>query len=233
MLGFFGTTAGKIDDFEARFTNVRGAHFLIAGNGREAWPVTATEAEAYKALYRRRMVIARWIRRIAVAAPILLFMLFWSIPVGPKPVAAVIGYAFGGLFLFAINVGLPQHPITSWVTKRGIERRLRDRLRTGMQAAVTPAYTPLGRFARRLLVIGLIMELVLFAIFVCFGPTIVAERLGTITDRPPEWILPVFIVLPKLTHGMLLIAGLLLILDRWSRRQAAREKPDAPVTMPR
>jgi hypothetical protein len=49
------TTAGKIDAFEARFTIVGGAHFLIAPNGKEAWPISAAEADAFKALYRRRM----------------------------------------------------------------------------------------------------------------------------------------------------------------------------------
>jgi len=220
MLGI-GTTAGKIDDFEARFTNVRGAHFLIAGNGREAWPITAAEAGAIKSLYRRRMVVARWIRRIGLVSPILCLVIGWNLPADAKALRAIVGMAATILILFAMTVAVQQHIFTSWVTKWGIERRLRHRLTTRMQAAVTPAITPLGRFARRLLVACLIMELGLLALFMAFGPTIFAEWLGTQAQWPAIWLALLLGALGKLTHAALLFAALLLVIDRRSRRQAA------------
>lgn len=225
MLGI-GTTAGKIDDFEARFTNVNGAHFLIAGNSSEAWPITAAEAEALKSLYRRRMVVARWIRRIGLVSPILCLVIGWNLPAEAKTLRAIVGMAATILILFAMTVAIQQHPLTSWVTKWGIERRLRHRITTRMQAAVTPAITPLGRFARRLLLVSLIMELGLAALFMTFGPTIFAEWLGTQAEWPATWLVLLLGTLQKLTHAGLLFAFVLLVIDRRSRRQAAA--PAAP-----
>jgi hypothetical protein len=225
MLGF-GTTAGKIDDFEARFTVVNGAHFLIAGNGREAWPITAGEAEAFKSRYWRRMGWARWIRRITVGTPILL-ILFGNAAWLPQPVRAVIGTVAALLILCALAFGIQQHSIVSFLTKAEIERDLRHRIATGMPAALIPNMTPLGRFARRLLFIAVAMEIGLGLLHLLLGPTIFAEFLGFNDGNGGYanlvWLIWLTPTLSSLIHAGLLAAVLLLVLDRWSRRQAAKQ----------
>jgi hypothetical protein len=143
-----GTTAGKIDEFGTRFTIVKGAHFLIAGNGKEAWPISAAEAEEFKALHRRRMIVARWIRRLAILTPILMLILGWNF----LPKAAWVREAFGTatalLLVFGIPLGFLQHNLTSDLTGFGIERRLKGRITTGLREAITPQLTTAGWWTR-------------------------------------------------------------------------------------
>lgn len=222
MLGF-GTTAGKIDDFEARFTNVNGAHFLIARDGKQAWPITAMEAEAFKARYRHRMIRARWIRRITVATPVLL-ILFGNAAWIPPPVRAVFGAAAVTLILCALCFGIQQHVIVSFVTKAGIEHELRNRVATGMRAAVTPNLTPLGRFGRRLLFTCIALEISLGLLHLLLGPTIFAGWLGATTwlgRENVEWFFLLTLPLSLIARGLMLVAALLLIVDRSARRRAA------------
>jgi hypothetical protein len=231
MLGF-GTTAGKIDDFETRFTVVNGAHFLIAGNGAEAWPISAAEATEFKALYRGRMIRARWLRRLTVLGPILLILLgnmSWG---WPKPVLAAMGTAAALLILAALTFGIQYHPLISYVTKVEIERRLKRRIATNMPAALTPSMTPLGRFARRLLFVCVALEIGLGLLHLLVGPTIFAEFLS-LNDGSGyahlAWLIWLTPGLSSLIHAGLLVAILLLVLDRWSRRQAAKQaNPSGP-----
>lgn len=223
MLGH-GTTAGKIDDFETRFTVVNGAHFLIAGNGREAWPITAAEAREFRALYRRRMIWARWLRRITVGGPILLILLANLFP-WPKPLLAAMGFVATILILAALAFAIQLHPLASYLTKLEIERGLKRRIATSMPAAIRPAMTPLGRVARRLLFLFVALEIGLGLLHLLLGPTIFAEFLG-LNDggdqRHLAWLIRVTPGLSSLIHAGLLIAILLLALDRRSRRLAAK-----------
>jgi hypothetical protein len=231
MLGF-GTTAGKIDDFEARFTMVNGAHFLIARDGKQAWPITATEAETFKARYRGRMMWARWIRRITIGVPILL-ILFGNATWLPQPVRAAFGVIATVLILCALTFGIQQHIVVSFVTKLEIERALRHRIATGMRAAITPSLTPLGRLGRRLLFAGIAMEVGLGLLHLLLGPTIFAEWLGItawLGETNVHRFLLQTLAIGWIARALLLLAILMLIVDRWIRRKTPETRAAAIET---
>ena len=155
-----GTTGAAIDAFESRFTSAAGAHFLIAANGREASPISAAESLAFRARFRRAMGRARWIRRGALIAFIPLTVAIGTfMPDGPRWLRETFQtmqlLALFGLPLFA----LAQHPITAGIVKRAIERPLKRRISTQFPAAVTPATTRLGAFARKLLITAFAIEI--------------------------------------------------------------------------
>lgn len=154
-----GTTAAAIDAFERRFTHAAGAHFMIAANGKEAYPISEAESLSFRAIYRRRMERARRLRRGALLAVVPLLWLLAQLAHDPP---GRMGPAWQAAYLL-VMMGLPlfgliQHPITSDLTKTGIERRLKRRITTRHPPAVTPPATPLGRFAKRLLIAALAIE---------------------------------------------------------------------------
>ncbi|MEA3043232.1 MAG: hypothetical protein QOJ53_1249 [Sphingomonadales bacterium] len=165
-----GTTGAAIDAFESRFTSAHGAHFLIAANGKEAYPISEAESLAFRALYRRRMERARWIRRGALLGLIPLLIVLGRIAeASPDSLRQAFRDASGLLILGLPLFGLIQHPITSDLTKVGIERRLKRRMTTRYAPAVTPVATPLGRFAKKLLITAFAIEAAIY-LFHFFGP---------------------------------------------------------------
>jgi hypothetical protein len=220
------STARKIDEFESRFTTVNAAHFLIAANGKEAYPISAAEASEFKALYRRRMMWARWLRRIVVIGP---FALLFLTPSALGPYLFAWGVA---PYLLFLPLGLIQHPIVSDLTKVSIERRLKRRITTRLPAAVTPARTPLGRFARRLLLTCIALEIGMVALHAMMGMDALAEHMRIMyrQGNGHEGLLAQ--VTGNLVWGVLLAAMFsmaLMMVDRWSRRLAAvrAEKAEA------
>jgi hypothetical protein len=218
------TTAGKIDAFEARFTIVGGAHFLIAPNGREAWPISAAEADAFKALYRRRMQGARWRRRLVFVVPFgLLFLSMAGLPVTDTLVGTVLF-----LYLIGIPIAFAQHEITSDLTKREIARRLTQRMTTRLPAAITPALTPLGRFGRRLLLTGAALEIGLPALHLCFGRDSLAAHMRVMhgmTNGREGLLAEITGALAWVGELALVLAIALIMIDRTARRRAARARP--------
>lgn len=220
------STAGKIDEYESRFTIVNGAHFLIAGNGREAWPISAAEAAEFKALYRRRMERARWIRRSVFLVP-LLFILLDILSLPPPDALAIVLLP---LYLIAVPVSLAQHPITSDLTRAGIERRLKRRITTRLPAAITPPLTPLGRFGKRLLIACVAIELGTIALHLALGRDAYAQHMRILyrVGNGQEGLLAQ--ITGNLAWGAqfaAMLAILLLIVDRRSRRLAAERAKQA------
>jgi hypothetical protein len=158
-----GTTGAAIDAFESRFTSAGGAHFMIAANGRYAYPISEAESLSFRARYRRVMGRARWIRRAALIAFIPLTIAIATFtPAGPRWLRE----AFQTLELLAL-FGLPlfalaQHPIIGDLTKLAIERPLKRRITTRFAAAVTPPTTRLGAFAKKLLITAFAIEIMLY-----------------------------------------------------------------------
>jgi hypothetical protein len=158
-----GTTAAAIDAFESRLTITNGGHFLVAEKGGQAWPISADESDEFRALYRRRMVRARWIRRLAIFGFIpLLYFGSWIAGLAPdswQPAFRNIG----PFILLVPFAGLIQHMATSDLTNRSIERRMKRRM-TLDPASVTPAPTPLGRLANRLFSFVMLGEIAMIAL---------------------------------------------------------------------
>ena len=155
-----GTTGAAIDAFESRFTSAGGAHFMIAANGRYAYPISEAESLAFRARYRRVMGRARRIRRAALIAFIPLTIAIATFtPAGSRWLRE----AFQTLELFALFglplFGLAQHPIIGDLTKLAIERPLKRRITTRFAAAVTPPTTRLGAFAKKLLITAFAIEI--------------------------------------------------------------------------
>jgi len=136
---------------------------MIAANRKEAYPISEAESLAFRALYRRRMGRARWIRRGALIGLIPLLMILGRIAeVTPDSMRQAFRDATGLLILCLPLFGLIQHPITSDFTKVGIERRLKRRMTTRHAPAITPVATPLGRFAKKVLITGFAIEAALY-----------------------------------------------------------------------
>jgi hypothetical protein len=230
-----GTTAGKIDDYETRFTMVNGAHFLIAGTGDEAWPISAAEAEEYKAHYRRQMVRARWLRRGLILTPILIIVLNAFFPL-PRTafVRSTVGVGTALLLVFGIPLGFLLHNIVSDLARTGIERRLKHRITTRLPEAVTPKLTAAGRAGRRLLFACLALEIGMAALHLILGRDAFAQhmrimyRMGNGQEE----------ALARLTGNLawvllfaMMLAILLMIVDRRGRRRmAAAEKAAKAAT---
>jgi hypothetical protein len=218
------TTAGKIDAFETRFTIVNGAHFLIALNGKEAWPISAAEADAFKALYRRRMQGARWRRRWVFIVPFgLLFLSMAGLPV-PDTLAGIVLF----LYLIGIPIAFAQHEITSDLTKRAITRPLKQRMTTRFPAAITPVLTPLGRFGRRLLLTAVVLEIGLPALHLCFGRESLAAQMRVMhgmTNGREGLLAEITGTLAWVGELALVLAVALIMIDRAARRRAARASP--------
>jgi hypothetical protein len=221
-----GTTAGKIDEFETRFTVVNGAQFMIAANGKEAWPISAAEAEEFKSLYRRRMERARWLRRGLLIGPALLIVCAMLSVALPDSLAAILL----PLYILAIPIALAQHPITSDLTRWGIERRLKQRITTRLPAAITPPLTPIGHFGRRLLFACVALEIGMIVLHLLLGEHALAEHMrvlyGQMNGREG--------MLARVTGNLAwtvqfaaMLAILLLIVDRRARRRAAARAKQA------
>jgi hypothetical protein len=226
-----GTTGAAIDAFESRFTNAAGGHFMIAANGKEAYPISEAESLAFRALYRRRMQRARWIRRGSFLAVIPLLMLLAALSDDvPAWALTALRSASALIFLGLPVLGLIQHPIVSDLTKTAIERGLKRRITTRFPLAVTPVATPLGRFAKRLLIAAFAIEaaILLFHAIggrdelaahmrVLYGLTSGNEGLAARVTGNLSWVVQ-----------LALLAGfLLLMLDRRHKRAAARAKAEA------
>lgn len=228
------TTAGKIDNFESRFTVVNGAHFLIAPNGKEAWPISAVEAGEYKALYRRRMEWARWLRRGLILSPILILVFNACVPF-PRTefVRATVGTGTALLLVFGIPLSFLLHTIISDLARVGIERRLKRRMTTRMPEAIRPALTPLGRFGRRLLFTCIALELGMAVLHRVLGMDSLAAHMRVMTGLTDgrEGLLAQ--VTGNLTWGVhfgMILAFLLLVIDRRAKRLAAeRAKEEEAV----
>ena len=222
------TTGAAIDAFESRFTNAAGAHFMIAANGKEAYPIGEAEGLAFRALYRRRMGRARWIRRASLIAVIPLLMLLNTLMPAPSDwLRSALQQASGLLLLGLPLIGLAQHPITSDLTKVGIERKLKHRMTTRFAPAITPVATPLGRFAKRMLIAAVAIEvaILLFHAFgsrddlaahmrVLYGLESGNEGLAARLTGNLSWVVQLAIV----------TGVLLMMLDRRRRRIAERAK---------
>jgi len=233
-----GTTAAAIDAFESRFTSVGGAHFLIAANGREAYPLGEAESLALRERYRRRMGWARWIRRAALFGFIpLTIMIATLTPHDPRWLREAFQtaelLALFGLPLF----GLAQHPIVSDLTKLAIERPLKRRITTRYAPAVTPAVTRLGAFAKKLLITAFAMEVAIM-LYHSFGPREeLAAYLRMLYGLPSGnegWAARFAGSLSRILQYVLVTGALLLMLDRRNRRIEAKRAaaPDAGPSAP-
>lgn len=218
------TTAGLIDEYESRFTTANKAHFLIARAGAEAWPISERESIEYRELYRRRMRRARWLRRLSLLLFPVLLVIGWQLPREPRWFLEAYR-AVTAISLFAAPLlGFLQHKLTSDITKAAIERRLKHRITTRFEAAVTPAATPLARIARRTMVLA---GALLLAIEIghALGPR--AEhaahmRAFTGLTAGNESLLARFTgTLAYMLYWTLLIGAVLLWFDRRKRRRAA------------
>lgn len=235
------STAGKIDQFETRFTMVGGAHFMIAGNGKEAWPVSAAEAEAFKSLYRRRMIRARWIRRGVILTPLLFIWLNILLSDQPESVRALLGVAAATLFVIGIPLAFLQHALTGDLTRWGIERQLSRRITTRLPEAITPPLTPVGHFGRRLLFACIALELGMIVLHLAMGEGALAEHMRVLYGQTSgnEGPLARFTGnLAWVTQLALMLAIVLMIVDRRIRRRRAEEakaaeKAETPLTTPR
>lgn len=157
------TTAGLIDEYESRFTTDGGARFLIAREGDEAWPISERESTEFRERYRRRMMRARLIRRVALLLFPALLILGWQLPREPRWLTE----AFEILIVLALFTGpffgSLQHQLTSDITQKEIERELERRISTSFEPAITPAEPAFARVVRKALMLAgailLVMEI--------------------------------------------------------------------------
>ena len=92
-------------------------HFLIDGRGGEAWPLSAQESDEFRALYRRRMNRARWIRRgLLLLFPILL-VIGWQLPREPRWLIQAYATVTALSLFVSPWLGFLQHKLTSDITK--------------------------------------------------------------------------------------------------------------------
>jgi hypothetical protein len=221
-----GTTAGKIDEFGTRFTIVNGAHFLIAGNGKEAWPISAAEAEEYKALHRRRMIIARWIRRVAILTPILMIIFGGAFLPKAQWVRETYGTVAAVLLVIGIPLSILQHTVTSDVTAFGIERRLKGRLTTGLREAITPQLTAAGWWGRRLIFAFVSLELGMMALHLILGRDALAQHMRIMYrmgDGNEDWLARLTGNLAWVLQFALILGIVLVMVDRRIRRTAGEQ----------
>lgn len=225
------TTAAAIDAFESRFTSAGGAHFLIAPNGRDAWPISEAESLAFRALYRRRMRRARWLRRGALLAfiPLTVMIGTWM-PAEPR----WLRNAFQTAQLLAL-FGLPllalaQHGITSDLTQRTIARPLKHRITTRYGPAVTPVRTQLGAFARKLLITAVAIEIAIM-LYHAFGSrdglAAYMRVLYGLQSGNEDMVARFTGNLSWVVQLCLIAGALLLMVDRRIRSAAARAKTNA------
>jgi hypothetical protein len=226
-----GLTGAAIDAFESRFTTANGAHFMIAANGDEAYPIGEAESLAFRALYRRRMGRARWTRRAALLGFIPLTVAIATFtPEGPRWLKEAFQTA-ELLALFGLPfLGLIQHPITSELTKRAIERPLTRRITTRFAPVVKPVATRLGAFARKLLITAFAIEVTIM-IYHSIGPR---EELAAymrvlygLQSGNEGWAARFTGSLSRVVQLCLVAGGVLLMLDRRNKRAAERAKAEA------
>lgn len=221
------TTGVAIEAFESRFTWANGAPFLIAAGGGEAYPIGEAEGIAWRELYRRRMVRARWIRRLALLGTIPFLMLLGALLPKPSEEWRPFVQQLSGLVLLAVPLlGLIQHPLTSFLTLRAIERPLARRITTRTEQAVRRNRTPLGRLAIGLIigavaihaVLGIVHALVPTAEYAAHMRVLYGLRAGN-----ESWTALVTGNLSKYSFLALLIGLLLMSVDRRKRREAEAE----------
>ena len=230
MFGY-GFTDEALSKFESRLTIVNGAHFFIAANRREAYPISAAEAVAFRDLYRRRMERARWIRRLSLMLIIPVAILLINLaPREPR----WLGDAFIAAALVILFLGpqftVLQHPITSWLTRNSIERQLQRRLTTRLEAAVKPRFSPLGRFAGTLLIAALSIEIGSIVIHAIGGQEELAAHMRVftgLTDGHEGWLARVTGNLSWFGFIALAAAFVLLMVDRRRKRAAERAEAEA------
>ena len=218
------TTAGKIDEYGTRFTIVNGAHFLISGKGKEAWPISAAEEAEFRAHYRRQMVRARWLRRGLILTPILIIILnaFFPLP-RTEFVRSTVGVGTALLLVFGIPLGFLLHNIISDVTRIGIERRLQHRLTSRLREAITPKLTPFGRFGRRLLFACVALEIGMMVLHAVIGREALAQHMRILSrmgNGQEEMLARLTGNLAWVLQFAMVLAILLLIVDRRGRRKA-------------
>ena len=225
------TTAAAIEAFEGRFTQVGGAQFLVARGGAEAWPVAAIEADALRTRYRRRMMRAKLVRRLAVLWPFVTILFMLATSSLPREVQGPLQQAAGLLAAFGLPLGLLQHRIVSELTLYGIEHPLRRRLATRLPAALTPAPTPLGGFAKRLILVCVSLEAGMLALHLCMGPGALAEHIRIFYRQGSGNESMLAQVTGNLAWGVqfaAMLGILLMLVDRRARRLAAeRAKAEA------
>jgi|GEM_PF-4242174 len=223
-----GTTGAAIDSFESRFTSTAVGHFMIAANGSEAYPIGEAESLAFRELYRRRMRRARWIRRASLFAfiPLLILINTWS-DEAPDWLRAALQWAHALILLGLPLFGLAQHPITSALTKAAIERPLKRRITTRFAPALTPVATPLGVFAKKVLITAFAIE-VAIVVAHALGPRAeYAAHMRVLYGLPvgnESW-LAWFTGSLAWWAQLAIFAGVgLLMLDRRGKRAAERAK---------
>jgi hypothetical protein len=228
MFGY-GFTDEALSKFESRLTIVNGAHFFIAANRREAYPISAAEAVTFRDLYRRRMERARWIRRLSLILFIPLMLLIVNLaPKEPRWLQGVFATLAILVFLILPQFGVLQHPITSWLTRNSIERQLQRRMTTRLPAALKPRFSALGRFARTLLLCALAAEIGSLVLHMLGGPEEFGAHMRVftgLTDGEEGWLAQVTGRLSWLCYAAILLAFVLLMVDRRAKRAA--EKADA------
>lgn len=227
-----GTTGAAIDAFESRFTSAAGAHFMIAANGKHAYPLGESESLAFRALYSRRMRRARLIRRASLLSfiPLLILINTWS-DEAPKWLHTALQWAHALILLGLPLFGLVQHPITSALTKAGIERSLKRRITTRFAAAVTPVVTPLGAFAKKVLITAVAIEVAIVIFHAFSGYDEVAAHLRVLTGLQSGnegWTARFSGSLAWVAQLSILAGAALLTLDRRNKRAAGRAKADEP-----
>jgi len=231
------TTAGKIDEYETRFTIVNGAHFLIAGNGKEAWPVSAAEADAFKARYRGRMILARWLRRGIILTPILIVLLNIFLFVDASlAFKKVLGTIAAIAFAFGIPLSFLMHTLVSDLTRRDIERGLQRRLTTRLPEAVTPQLSTAGWVGRRLLWAFAALEIGMAGLHLLLGRDALAEHMRIMHQMGngrEGWLALLTGNLAWVLQFVLIIGIILLLIDRRARRKAGEQEKVAQATLSR
>jgi hypothetical protein len=227
------TTGGAIDTFESRFTSTAVGHFMIAANGKEAYPLSEAESLAFRALYRRRMGRARWIRRIGLFAviPVLILINTWS-DEAPAWLQAILRWVHALTILALPVVAMAQHPITSLLTRAGIERPLKNRMTTRLPAAVTPVTTPLGAFARKMLITAFVIEAAIALVHAFTPRAEVAGHMRVFTglrSGSESWTAQLTGNIAWYAILAMIVSAILLMIDRRNKRAAARAKAEQAV----
>ncbi len=222
------TTGAAIDAFESRFTSTAVGHFMIAANGRDAYPVSESESIALRERYRRAMQWARWIRRACFLGVIPLMMLLGALSDDIPEWAVPALRSASALILFGLPLlGLVLHPVISDFTKVAIERPLKRRITTRHPPAVTPVATPLGRFAKRLLIAAFAIEVAIQLFHAVRGRDELAQHMRVLTGLESGnegWTARLTGNLSSVVVLCVLAGVLLLMLDRRDKRSAARAK---------
>jgi hypothetical protein len=160
---------------------------------------------------------ARWIRRIGLLAviPVLILINTWS-DEAPAWLQAILRWVHALTILALPVVAMAQHPITSLLTRAGIERPLKNRMTTRLPAAVTPVTTPLGAFARKMLITA----------FVIAGHMRVFTGLRSGSE---SWTAQLTGNIAWYAILAMIVSAILLMIDRRNKRAAARAKAEQAV----